>query len=120
MEVNDYDYLCAHLAKPIRENSNDILVKYADDKCLTRLISNNDETAYREEIGKLSTWCNANYLDLNTKKTKENCGLQKEKQTSPPLVLQNKNMERVTSYKYLRVTITEHLDRADGTALVHE
>ena len=44
----------------------------------------------------------------------------KKTQTPPPLVLQNKNVERVTSYKYLRVTITEQLDHADGAALVHE
>ena len=44
----------------------------------------------------------------------------KKKQTPPPLVLQNKNVERVTSYKYLRVTITEQPHNPDGTALVHE
>ena len=84
MEVNDYldsvrfvGYggllfsLYTSDCKTIRENSNDILVKYADDKCLTGLISKNDERAYCEEIGKLSTWCNANYLELNMKKTKE-------------------------------------------------
>ena len=49
--------------KPIRENRNYILVKYADDKCLTGLITNNIETA---------RWCSVNYLEHNTKKTKEN------------------------------------------------
>ncbi|KAJ8355377.1 hypothetical protein AAFF_G00059160 [Aldrovandia affinis] len=35
------------------------------------LIKNNDETAYREEIQHLATWCADNNLALNTKKTKE-------------------------------------------------
>ena len=80
--------------KPIRENSND------------NLLTNNDETAHGEKIGKLSTWCSANYLELKKKKTKEIIvDFRKKKQTPqpppPPLVLQNENVERVTSYKYL-------------------
>ena len=73
--------------KPIRENSNDILVKHADAKCFTGLITNNDETAYLEEIGKLSTRCSANYLEFNTKKSKQMIvDFRKKKQTPPTLV----------------------------------
>ena len=35
------------------------------------LISGGDETAYREEVQRLSTWCAENNLILNTSKTKE-------------------------------------------------
>ena len=56
-------------------------------------MSDNDETAYCEEIGKLSTWCNANDLELNIKKTKEIIvNFRKKKQTSPTQLLQNENV----------------------------
>ena len=68
-------------------------LQYADNKSLTGLITNNDETAYHEEIGKLSTWCSANYLELK-KKTKEIIvDFTKKKQTPPSLMLQNENVE---------------------------
>ncbi|KAK3564937.1 hypothetical protein QTP86_031065 [Hemibagrus guttatus] len=35
------------------------------------LISKNDESAYREEVQRLTAWCKANNLSLNVEKTKE-------------------------------------------------
>jgi hypothetical protein len=35
------------------------------------LITNNDETAYREEVRVLGVWCQENNLTLNVNKTKE-------------------------------------------------
>jgi hypothetical protein len=35
------------------------------------LITNNDKTAYREEVRALAEWCQVNNLSLNVKKTKE-------------------------------------------------
>ena len=35
------------------------------------LITNNDETAYREEVRDLAVWCQDNNLSLNVSKTKE-------------------------------------------------
>jgi hypothetical protein len=35
------------------------------------LITNNDETAYREELGPLTVWCQVNNLSTNISKTKE-------------------------------------------------
>ena len=34
------------------------------------LITDNDETAYREEVRDLSVWCQDNNLSLNVSKTK--------------------------------------------------
>ncbi|XP_010790728.1 tyrosine-protein kinase receptor UFO-like, partial [Notothenia coriiceps] len=39
------------------------------DTTVVRLVSNNDETAYREEVEHLAEWCANNNLALNTKKT---------------------------------------------------
>ena len=35
------------------------------------LITDNDETAYREEVRDLTVWCKDNFLSLNVIKTKE-------------------------------------------------
>jgi hypothetical protein len=35
------------------------------------LITDNDETAYREEVRELAVWCQDNNLSLNLSKTKE-------------------------------------------------
>ena len=43
---------------------------------------------------------------------------ERKKETPPPLALQNENVERVTSYKYLGVTITEKLDRSKNIQLL--
>ena len=55
---------------PIRLSSADFCL-FADNTTVIGLISNNDETAYREEIQHLATWCTENNLLLNTTKTKE-------------------------------------------------
>ncbi|KAF7708686.1 hypothetical protein HF521_017743, partial [Silurus meridionalis] len=52
-------------------NGSNSIIKFADDTTVIGLITNNDETAYREEIQHLATWCNNNNLLLNTSKTKE-------------------------------------------------
>ena len=52
-------------------HESNTIVKFADDTTVVRLVSNNDETAYREEIGHLVDWCANNNLALNTMKTKE-------------------------------------------------
>ncbi len=49
-------------------HSSDVIVKFADDKTVIGLITDNDETAYRKEVTK---WCQVNHLSLNIDKTKE-------------------------------------------------
>ncbi|KAI5087018.1 gastrula zinc finger protein XlCGF28.1-like, partial [Silurus meridionalis] len=55
---------------------------FADDTVVVGLISNNDETAYLQEVKNLERWCQENNLLLNVSKTKEfkgvDCGLQHE------------------------------------------
>lgn len=51
------------------------------------LISNNDETAYREETQYLATWGTENNLLLYTNKTKELIvDFSKEKRSSPDII----------------------------------
>ena len=49
-------------------NSNSI-IKFADDNTVVGLITNNNETAYREEVRALGVWCQENNLTLNVNKT---------------------------------------------------
>ncbi len=53
-------------------HSSNVIVKFADDTTVIGLITDNDETAYREEVSSLLTkWCQENHLSLNIDKTKE-------------------------------------------------
>ena len=51
-----------------RHDSN--IIKIADDATVVGLITDNDETAYRE-VRDLTMWCQDNNLSLNMIKTKE-------------------------------------------------
>ncbi|KAI4883582.1 hypothetical protein NFI96_033202, partial [Prochilodus magdalenae] len=51
-------------------NTNHI-VKFADDTSVVGLITKNNETAYREEVQRLTDWWRTNNLSLNVDKTKE-------------------------------------------------
>ncbi|CDQ71546.1 unnamed protein product [Oncorhynchus mykiss] len=53
-----------------RHDSNTI-IKFADDTTVVGLITDNDKTAYREEVRDLAVWRQDNNLSLNVIKTKE-------------------------------------------------
>jgi hypothetical protein len=53
-----------------KHNSNTIFM-FADDTTVVILITDNDETAYREEVKDLAVWCQENNLSLNLSKSKE-------------------------------------------------
>ena len=44
---------------------------FADDTTIVGLISDSDESAYREEVDTLTSWCKVNNLSLNVSKSKE-------------------------------------------------
>ncbi len=47
-------------------HSSNVIVKFADDTTVIGLITDNDETAYREEEHALTRWCQENHFSLNT------------------------------------------------------
>ncbi len=51
--------------------SSNHIIKFGDDTPVVGLISNNDETHYREEVAQLAERCGANNLSLNVGRTKE-------------------------------------------------
>jgi hypothetical protein len=58
-----YDCLSMHASNSI--------IKFADDTRVIGLVTNNDETAYSEEVRGLGVWCQQNNLSLYINKTKE-------------------------------------------------
>ena len=45
------------------------IIKFADDTTVVSLITDNDKTAYREEVRDLAVWCQDSNLSLNVNKT---------------------------------------------------
>uniref|UniRef100_A0A6I8QMV9 Reverse transcriptase domain-containing protein n=1 Tax=Xenopus tropicalis TaxID=8364 RepID=A0A6I8QMV9_XENTR len=87
------------------------ITKFADDTVVVGLISDNDETAYLEEVGNLVNWCQRNNLLLNVSKTKElivDFSTKQVRNYQTPII--NKSpVERVDSFRYLGVHITQDL-----------
>ncbi|KAK1786692.1 hypothetical protein P4O66_017091 [Electrophorus voltai] len=92
-------------------SSSTIIVKFADDTVVMCLISANDERAYLEEIKHLENWCQENNLLLNVSKTKElivDCS-KKQEQHYQPVRISGTTVERVDSFRYLGVHISQDL-----------
>lgn len=53
----------------VSSHSSTSIIKFADDTVVLGLISNNDETAYLDEVQRLTSWCQDNFLFLNVNKT---------------------------------------------------
>ncbi len=92
-------------------HSSTSIVKFSDDTVVLGLISNNDETTYLDEVERLTSWCQDNCLSLNVSKTKELIVDFRKRQQRPytPLMISGTPVERVSSFKYLSVNISEDL-----------
>ena len=101
-----YTYDC----KP-RYDSN-IIIKFADDTTVIYigLISDDDESAYRDDVKHLVRWCASNDLVLNASKTKEIVvDFRKSKSVPSKLIVNNSEVEIVDSFKFLGIHITSNL-----------
>lgn len=58
-----HDFVVSH--------SSNSIIKFADDTTVVGLITNNDKTAYMEEVGTPTMWCQVNNLSFNISKIKE-------------------------------------------------
>ncbi len=99
-------------------HSSTSIVKLADDTVVLGLISNTDETANLDEVERLTSWCQDNCISLNVSKTKELIVDFRKRQQRPytPLMISVDHaihlpppVERVSSFKYLCVNISEDL-----------
>jgi hypothetical protein len=55
----------------VAKHDSNTIIKFADDTTVVGLITDNDETAYREEVRELTVWCQDNNLSLNVSKINE-------------------------------------------------
>lgn len=98
-----------------RFTSNHI-IKFADDTTVVGLISDDDDSAYREEVHQLINWCDRNNLQLNVNKTKEiTVDFRKQHPTHTPLTINGSAVESVKSTKFLGVHITDDLTWTTNT-----
>ncbi len=95
----------------VSSHSSTSIVKFADDTVVLGLISNNDETTYLDEVERLTSWCQDNCLSLNVSKTKELIVDFRKRDQRPytPLMISGTPVERVSSFKYLGINISEDL-----------
>ncbi len=91
-------------------HSSNVIIKFADDTTVIGLITDNDETAYREEVSTLTKWCQEDHLSLNIDKTKELVvDFRRKSREHTPITIDKTPVERVNSFKFLSVHITEGL-----------
>ncbi len=91
-------------------HSSNVIIKFADDTTVIGLITDNNETAYREEVSTLTKWCQENHLSLNIGKTKELVvDFSRQSTEHTPITIDKTPVERVNSFKFLGVHITEDL-----------
>jgi hypothetical protein len=55
----------------VAKHDSKTIIKFADDTMVAGPITDNNETAYKEEVRDLAVWCQDNNLSLNMIKTKE-------------------------------------------------
>jgi hypothetical protein len=79
------------------------------------LITDNDETANREEVRDLTLWCKDNNLSLNVIKTKEMIVDYRKRRTEHSPILM---VEQVESFKFLGIHITNKLTLSKHTKTV--
>ena len=89
-------------------------VKFADDTTVVGLITDNDETAYRQ-VTDLAVWCQDNNLSLNMELIVD---YRKGRAEHTPIHINGAVVERVDSFKFLGVHITNKLSWSKHTNTV--
>ncbi|KAI4878001.1 hypothetical protein NFI96_008347 [Prochilodus magdalenae] len=95
------------------------IIKFADDTTVVGLINKNDESAYREEVQRLTDWCRTNNLSLNVDKTKEMVvDFRRTRRDHSPLHIDGSTVEIVKSTKFLGVHLAEDLTWSLNTSTI--
>ncbi|KAK3507347.1 hypothetical protein QTP70_014830, partial [Hemibagrus guttatus] len=90
-------------------HSSNHIVKFTDDMTVVGLISKNNESAYREEVQRLTTWCKASSLSLKVDKTKEMVvDLRRAQSDHSPLFIDGSPVEIDKSTKFLGAHLVEN------------
>ncbi|KAI5609732.1 hypothetical protein C0J50_5712 [Silurus asotus] len=100
-------------------HSSNHIIKFADDTTVVGLISRNDESAYREEVQRLTAWCGANNLSLNVDKTKEMVvDFRRAQSDQSPRIIDGSSVKIVKSTKFLSVHLADNLTWSLNTSSI--
>lgn len=100
-------------------HNNNHIIKFADDTSIVGIITNGDESAYRDQVETLMTWWNSHNLPLNTGITKEIIDFRRAQPIHyPPLNICGSIAERVQSTKFLRIHINEDLTSKENNSAI--
>ena len=104
----------------VAKHYSNTIIQFADDTTVVGLITDNDETAFKKEVVRdLAVWHQDNNLYLNVIKTKEQImDCRKRKAEPGPIHIDGAVVERVESFKFLDVHITNNLSRSKHTKTV--
>jgi len=102
-------YIDGMMSVPLSVGSQ--LIVYANDMLLYRPIScQRDFAALQEDINKVDTWINTNYLQFNTSKCKCMVVSQKRPGLTPTsLTLKGHHLEHVECFEYLSLLLSSNL-----------
>ena len=82
------------------KHDSNTMIKFSDNTTVVGLITDNDETVYREVVRKLAVWCQDNNLSLNVSKTKELIvDYRKRLAKQAPININRAVVERVESWR---------------------
>jgi hypothetical protein len=91
-------------------------MNFADDSTVIGLITNDNESAYREEVSELALWCHDNNHSLKVSKTKELIVKFRKQRWEHALIHINRTaVVKVTSFKFFSVHITEDMSWTNTT-----
>ncbi|KAI5625328.1 gastrula zinc finger protein XlCGF28.1-like [Silurus asotus] len=108
--------LLTHDCAPTHSSNH---IKFADDTTVVGLISKNKESAYREEVQRLTAWCGANNLSLHVDKTKEMVvDFRRAQSDQSPLIINGSSVEIVKSTKFLGVHLADNLTWSLNTSFI--
>ena len=86
------------------------MAKFADDTTLCGHVTDDDDTRYRAQVHDVTEWCHRNNLHLNVNKTKEIViDFKTHKSPIDPLIINGSEVERVDTFKFLGVNISNNL-----------
>ena len=113
------EYINDSTLEPLDHDTH--ITLYADDILLYRTVTSpNDYMILQNDINALSNWVSRNNLTLNPNKCKYLVisKLRKHSVEVPILTLNNEVLEKVSSFKYLGVNITDDLSWANHTSVI--
>ncbi|KAK1785701.1 hypothetical protein P4O66_019042, partial [Electrophorus voltai] len=100
-------------------HSSNHIIKFADDTTVVGLINKDNESAYREEVRELVSWCKVNNLYLNVDQTKEMVvDFRRARRDHSPLAINSSSVEIGKNIKFLGVHIAENLTWSLNTSSI--